>query len=214
MGDLQQQPALQQQMAPVYRTLTMAQLDLTALPKFNGENFELFKIRMLLYFKAYDLLDYAEGKVPLKTREDIAQIQNADEKEKQRQILQTDAIGQYLLMCALDDKFFFLIQDLPSMHSAWTKILTEFDQTDSVTCLLRWLTLKLAEGGDLPGHLLQIEALASKLRASGEHISSAMQIGITLASLPPSYAGITRLLLAQHNNDLTYEIVKTTLLAH
>ncbi len=163
-------------------TSAMKALGLHNLPRFEGEDFHMWKIRME---NALIGLDYIEALTETPPTGDDAAAGAAAFKRK-------DMKCRAAICTALDDTPLLLVNAEKTAKAVWDKLLAHYEKkslNNKLFLLRKLFNARMGEGDDLTVHVNSLRKISGQLSSTGDFL-----VLILLASLPDSNGVLITLL--------------------
>jgi hypothetical protein len=192
--------------------------------RFNGKDFAIWKIKMLAYFEAFDLIEVVENpvseevpktrmsfgsapKVPVKKdkEKDKSSIEEKRENESQEK---KSKKAYAILMLSLQTEQIRLVAHVPrgNANGVWEVLLQRYERktTASKTHTRDMLhKCKMNKEEEFDDYLARINSLMLKLEEMEESVSKGELMYVLLNGLPESYSSIVQTLKV--NDKMEYE---------
>lgn len=148
------------------------------IEKFDGEGFEVWKHRMVNFFKKSKVWDVVNG-----TTTDSSGKARAPKPEE---IIDVD----FALDQSLSSRVLLQIMDQKSPREKWKKLCTIYEQdSDDMRqrLAMEFFTLRIEDGEDITNFVSRASRLVTRLNGMGEDYKDSMVIANILAKLPEEY---------------------------
>lgn len=173
------------------------------LKLFNGENYLLWKFRLLEIIEQEDASKVLNEEPPTPLTEEWTKLER---------------FARGTLIEHLDDT---ILSQVPDGRATARQILEKFDslyackKVSTQLCLQdRLFNCKLKPGTRLKKHMIEIDELVRDLAACGVEISEITKVWYTLNSLPNAYAPVKAAIKTMTDDRITLVFVKSMLLEH
>uniref|UniRef100_A0ABD2XH93 CCHC-type domain-containing protein n=1 Tax=Trichogramma kaykai TaxID=54128 RepID=A0ABD2XH93_9HYME len=159
--------------------------DLKNIPKFNGQNFQLWKFQIKAVLVAQDLLEIVEGT----ETKPVAGADNAN-ATKVKEWTEKNAKAMFALSSSIDYSQLDYLVNCASPNEMWKKLSNIHEQKSTSNKLA--LTTKFHEYRKSPNdfiaqHVANIENIASQLKDIGQTVSDVMIMAKIISTLPSKY---------------------------
>ncbi|CAB0043976.1 unnamed protein product [Trichogramma brassicae] len=159
--------------------------DLKNIPKFNGQNFQLWKFQIKTVLVAHDLLEIVEG-----TETKPEPGENNANATKVKEWTKKDAKAMFALSSSIDYSQLDYLVNCASANEMWKKLSNIHEQKSTSNKLA--LTTKFHEYRKSPNdsiaqHVAKIENIASQLKDIGQTVSDVMIMAKIISTLPSKY---------------------------
>lgn len=107
------------------------------------------------------------------------------------------------------------IRNKETAQDVWNALKSAHEKdtlTNKVSLYKKIAMLKMKEDGKAEEHLNELINLFQKLEDLGQEADEQWKIGMTFASLPPTYSTLVTALEARSDDDLTWSLVQTKIL--
>lgn len=160
------------------------------IDKLDNSNWRFWSFKMYLHFQKYDLLDVADGTVPLPTAKPGDE---GREKERSEWIQQSKLIYRDICSVCTDDKVFHVmsfLRDLDCGPKAW-KTLQDLHQSKGFNAPLRhlrsFLIAEMDANTTLEDHFRRLSELEHEVVQAGKKVDTDLLQMVYLYSLTPEY---------------------------
>ena len=141
------------------------------IPKFNGDNFELWKYQMETFFKVNKLMDVVDG-----TKKDASD----DDKNK----------AEFVLSQSLEPRILIQVFNKTGPDAKWKALKTIYEQSseDRIQRLnSEFCSLSMDNDGDVSDFISRMTNISTQLTANGHAVKDSMVIAQLLSKLPEKY---------------------------
>ena len=185
----------------------------TRWPRWEGENWDLFKLRMEAIFEENDVDDIARG-IPLSTDATEAERTKAKQKQARLKCIILDNIAESITHHIIGQK---------TGGDMWQTLVDfyegTFNKNNMNVCMNyqeRLLSLKCRPNGDIIKHLNELFQIRARLTALNQPVSDQQMVTIMLRSLPDTryYDEFRRIVRRTSKQDeLTPEALRAEILS-
>lgn len=175
-----------------------------ALPVFNGENYDLWAVKMEAYLEALDLWEVVEEEyevLPLPENPTMAQIKNHKEKKTRK------AKAKSCLFAGVSTTIFTRIMTLKSAKKNWDYLKVEYAGDERIRSmqvlnLMREFELqRMKESNTIKEYSDKLLGIANKIKLLGSDFADSRIVEKILVTVPERYeASIT---LLENTKDLS-----------
>jgi hypothetical protein len=148
-------------------------------------------------------------------KEDLIDFVEKDKPTKSEDWDKKDRKARATIILGIGNDQLAIMKKSKTAKEAWESLCKHHEKESlfgKVHLFRRIFTLKLAEDGDMPSHLNEIDLLVDRLEAAGETIRTLIVVAMILSSLPASYDGLITALESRPETDLTLDYVKNKLI--
>ncbi|KAF0726653.1 hypothetical protein Ae201684_015153 [Aphanomyces euteiches] len=173
--------------------------------KFNGDNFHLWKFKMVMVHEDKDLWDIVSGVEKWEDQADDAS--QASFKKRQKKA--------FAIVClSLEDAQLSMVRSCTTATQAWKRLEDHYEKKSLANKLYlrkKFFACAMAEGTDMMHHLNDLKTLSEQLEAVGAPVSEEDLVITLLCSLPESY-DVLITALESRSDALTWGFVTSRLL--
>uniref|UniRef100_A0ABD2X129 Reverse transcriptase Ty1/copia-type domain-containing protein n=1 Tax=Trichogramma kaykai TaxID=54128 RepID=A0ABD2X129_9HYME len=159
--------------------------DLKNIPKFNGQNFQLWKFQIKTILVAHDLLDIVEGA----TVKPESTSTNANEAAIKAWV-KSNAKAMFVISSSIEYSQLDYLINCTTASEMWTKLSNIHEQkstSNKLALTTRFHEYKKAPGDTVSQHIAKIENLASQLKDIGQPVPEVMIMAKIISTLPSKY---------------------------
>ncbi|XP_022945777.1 uncharacterized protein LOC111449922 [Cucurbita moschata] len=175
-----------------------------APPVFDGDNYQMWAVRMETYFEALDLWEAIEEDYevpPLPANPTVAQIKLQNEKKTRK------SKAKACLFAVVSQMIFMRIMSLKTAKEIWDYLKAEYERDERI-CGMKALNLirdfelqKMEESESVKEYSDRLLSIANKVRLLGSILNDSRIVGKLLVTIPEKFeATITTL---ENTKDLS-----------
>jgi hypothetical protein len=174
------------------------------IEKFSGENYHLWKFKMMMVLKEKGLWEFVEGK----------ELDPAASEKERNDFKRREERALALLVLSLSDAQLLHVQPALTAKEAWLKLSEVHERKGLANKLYlrrKFLTVKMEEGDGMQAHINKVKTMAQQLTAIGAPVADEDIIVTLLYSLPENYESLI-VALESRADALTLEFITARLL--
>lgn len=181
----------------------------TTIEKLNNTNYYTWKYKIRLMLIKEDVWECIVDEAPNANNETRAGLRSLQRWNKK------DQKAQAIIGLNVDNSQLVHIRNKETAQDVWNALKSAHEKdtlTNKVSLYKKIAMLKMKEDGKAEEHLNELINLFQKLEDLGQEADEQWKIGMTFASLPPTYSTLVTALEARSDDDLTWSLVQTKIL--
>jgi len=181
-------------------------VDVTAITKFNGENYQQWKFQLICAIQVKGILDIVKGEKVRPTSNINGEADAWDKK---------DALAMFIVTSVMEFKQIALIENCNTSFEVFIKLNSIYEQKMETNKFIhhdRFYQYEMSVTGGIAHHITKVEFLARQIRENGDIVSDLAIMIKIISTLPIKYKGFRQAWMSTLEDNQTLNNLTARLL--